>query len=111
MNMKKKNPAHNILGLPLCTIDGEKGVFILRTMILPRDCQSAIMDYLEGRSETLDAVPFYRGGLLLEVFTSKDKSRILARLCEFPPEGFTPISGLEEITAAQLQQLEALSRK
>ena len=71
MNMKKKNPARNIFGLPLCTIDGEKGVFILRTMILPRDCQSAMMDYLEGRSETLDAVPYYRGGLLPEVFTSK----------------------------------------
>ena len=63
-------------------IEGHPGVFRLEEVIVPRSCQDALLSFLKGESDTLDASPSAAGGALVRVFRKPDGT-LLAQFFDY----------------------------
>lgn len=81
------------------------GIFRKEEFILPNECKSEIATFIEGDSEELNIDPFNKGGLLLEVYSSPDKSRLFGQLFNCEDCIFTPQCKLSEISSGKLEAL------
>ena len=86
-------------------IESQEGVFLKKEILLPHECKSQIADYMEGRSAGLDINPFKQGGLLLEWYFKKDRSKQFGQLYDYENSEYTPQSSLSELGEEQIRTL------
>lgn len=87
------------------TIASQKGIFLKKEIILPRECMAQIVDYMEGNSEVLDIDPFNKGGLLLNWYYKKDHSKQFGLLYDFASSETEPQCKLSELNDEKVASL------
>lgn len=86
-------------------INNQKGVFLKKEILLPRECKRQIAEYLEGRSDNLDISPFNMGGLLLELYYKKDHSKQLGQIFDYEGNVYTSQSELSVLDDEHVRTL------
>lgn len=86
-------------------IDSQKGIFRKKEILLPQECREQIKEYIEGNSASLDIDPFKKGGLLLEWYFKKDRTRQFGQLYDYENDVYTPQSKLSELDEKQINTL------
>ena len=86
-------------------IGSQKGVFRKKEILLPQECREQIKDYIEGNAANLNINPFKKGGLLLEWYFTKDRSKQFGQLYDYEGNVFTPQSKLSELGEEQINTL------
>lgn len=81
------------------------GIFKKEEIILPNECKNEIASFIEGVSQDLIISPFYKGGLLLELYYSRDKSRLFGQIFNYESDVYTPQCQLSEIDSDKLSVL------
>ncbi len=98
-----------IFMLPFCKtgyrIASQKGIFLKKDYILPDECKSQIAEFMEGESEVLNINPFKKGGLLLEVYYRKDRSRQFGQIFDYDGFVYTAQSALSELDDERLREI------
>jgi len=64
-------------------LKGIDGIFLKTEYILPNECKKVISSFVEGKTDGLDINPFHQGGLLLELYSKKDKSKMYGQLFNY----------------------------
>lgn len=86
-------------------IASQKGIFLKKDFVLPRECKAQIVDYIEGNSETLDIDPFSKGGMLFEWYYKKDHSKQFGLLYDFASSESEPQCKLSELNDEKIAAL------
>ena len=81
------------------------GMFRKEEFILPSECKSEIASFIEGESEELNIDPFNKGGLLLEIYSSPDKSRMYGQISDYENCVFTSQCKISELSPGKLEAL------
>ena len=95
--------------LPFCRtgyrIESQEGVFLKKDYVLPGECKNQIAEFMEGKSEALNINPFKKGGLLLELYYKKDRSRQFGQIFDYDEFVYTAQSALSEIDDGHLREI------
>ena len=88
-------------------LDGQKGVFRKKDVLMPRECKEDILAFLDGTTETLDLHPRMNGGAVVDIYYRKGEKDAYARYFDYAEF----ISGteypLKEISDRQIRLFEA----
>lgn len=87
-------------------LKGVEGLFTKKDIILPIECKHEIASYIEGKSDTLNIEPFKKGGLLMEIYKSKDGSRLFGQTFSYENCHCSPQCELSEISYDKLERLK-----
>lgn len=87
------------------SIESQKGAFLKKDIMLPRECKGQIADYMEGKASELNINPFRQGGLLMEWYFKKDRSQQFGQLYDYENNRYTPQSKLSELTQEQVDTI------
>jgi len=90
-------------------LDGRKGVFVMKEILLPKENKDEILAFIEGRQDMLDLHPFQPGGALVEVYSRKGDDSMMARYFEYSDFMKGKEYPLHEITARQCAVLESFA--
>ena len=86
-------------------IPGQKEMFLHKDYLLPLECKSDIAAYIEGKSETLDLNPLNNGGLLLEQYYLKNRSKMFVQLFDYSTGIYSAQCELTEVSQEKLESI------
>jgi len=86
-------------------LKGIDGIFLKKEYLLPNECKKDISSFVEGKTDDFDINPFHRGGLLLELYSNKDKSKMYGQLFNYETNVYAPQSALSELNMDKLDIL------
>ncbi|MBQ0086355.1 MAG: hypothetical protein KBS72_01545 [Bacteroidales bacterium] len=86
-------------------IESQDGVFLKKDYVLPGECKNQIAEFMEGKSEALNINPFKKGGLLLELYYKKDRSRQFGQIFDYDGFVYTAQSALSELDDEHLREI------
>ncbi len=90
-------------------LEGQSGVFRLEEILVPRECETQILAFLNGETDELVVNPAVPGGALVRLFRRKSDGTVLAQYfdyaqylagTEYP---FVPVSGQQTSVLRGLQ--------
>lgn len=64
-------------------LDGHKGVFRKKDVLMPRECKEEILAFLDGQSDTLDLHPRMNGGAVVDIYYRKNEAVARARYFDY----------------------------
>ena len=104
-----------VLAAPFCRhgyrLEGRKGLYRLREILLSRENKDEILAYLDGTSDRIDLHPRTQGGALVNVYWRRGESRMLARYFDYADYALGVEYPLREITREQFDALLAAEHK
>lgn len=96
-------------------LDGHKGVFRKKDVLMPRECKEEILAFLDSKSDVLDLHPRMQGGAVVDVYYRKGTGEAYARYfdyaefaagTEYPLHGVAP--GQVKIFESYITKTKAL---
>lgn len=64
-------------------LEGQTGVFRLEEVLVPRECQTQIIAFLNGDTDELSVQPAVHGGALVRLFRRKSDGKVLAQYFDY----------------------------
>ena len=92
-------------------LEGQTGVFRLEEVLVPRECQTQILAFLNGDTDELSVQPAVHGGALVRLFRRKSDGTVLAQYFDYAQH----LAGSEypfvPVSAQQAKAVRALQSK
>ncbi|MDY6325755.1 MAG: hypothetical protein SPL42_01985 [Bacteroidales bacterium] len=92
-------------------LEGQTGVFRLEEVLVPRECQTQIIAFLNGDTDELSVQPAVHGGALVRLFRRKSDGTTLAQYFDYAQY----LAGTEypfvPVSAQQAKAVRALQSK
>lgn len=92
-------------------LEGQTGVFRLEEVLVPRECQTQILAFLNGDTDELSVQPAVHGGALVRLFRRKSDGTTLAQYFDYAQH----LAGSEypfvPVSAQQAKAVRALQSK
>lgn len=92
-------------------LEGQTGVFRLEEVLVPRECQTQIIAFLNGDTDELSVQPAVQGGALVRLFRRKSDGTTLAQYFDYAQH----LAGTEypfvPVSAQQAKAVRALQSK
>lgn len=92
-------------------LEGQTGVFRLEEVLVPRECQTQILAFLNGDTDELSVQPAVQGGALVRLFRRKSDGTTLAQYFDYAQH----LAGTEypfvPVSAQQAKAVRALQSK
>lgn len=92
-------------------LEGQTGVFRLEEVLVPRECQTQILAFLNGDTDELSVQPAVHGGALVRLFRRKSDGKVLAQYFDYAQH----LAGTEypfvPVSAQQAKAVRALQSK
>ena len=92
-------------------LEGQTGVFRLEEVLVPRECQTQIIAFLNGDTDELSVQPAVHGGALVRLFRRKSDGTTLAQYFDYAQH----LAGTEypfvPVSAQQAKAVRALQSK
>lgn len=92
-------------------LEGQSGVFRLEEILVPRECQTQILAFLNGDTDELSVQPAVHGGALVRLFRRKSDGATLAQYFDYAQH----LAGSEypfvPVSAQQTKAVRALQSK
>lgn len=90
-------------------LEGQTGVFRLEEVLVPRECQTQILAFLNGNTDELSVQPAVHGGALVRLFRRKSDGTTLAQYFDYAQHlagteyPFVPVSAQQAKAVLALQ--------
>ena len=88
-------------------LEGRKGVFRKKDVLMPWECKEEILAFLDGSSDVLDLHPTMKGGAIVDIYYQKNEPCAIARYFEYSEFASGTEYTLQEITPDQMKILES----
>lgn len=88
-------------------LEGQKGHFELKEILIPKDNKNEIIDFLDGKTDILELNSWQTGGALVDVYYRKSDGYMMARYFDYADHMNGIEHPLREITTQQLKQLDS----
>lgn len=88
-------------------LDGRKGVFRKKDVLMPRECKEEILAFLDGSSDVLDLHPTMKGGAIVDIYYQKNEPCAIARYFDYSDFASGTEYPFREITPEQMKKLES----
>lgn len=90
-------------------LEGQKGLFRLKEIVLSRDRKADILAYLEGRTDSIDLHSWQTGGALVDVYYRKGEDRQFARYFDYGDFSKGVEYPLHDVSKEQVAMLESFA--
>ena len=88
-------------------LEGRKGVFRKKDILMPRECKDEVLAFLDGSSDELKLHPTMKGGAIVDIYYQKNDPGAIARYFEYSEFASGTEYTLQEITPDQMKILES----
>ncbi|MBQ4434055.1 MAG: hypothetical protein IJK05_08895 [Bacteroidales bacterium] len=88
-------------------LEGRKGVFRKKDVLMPRECKEEILAFLDGSSNVLDLHPTMKGGAIVDIYYQKNEACAIARYFDYSEFASGTEYHFREITPEQMKKLES----
>ena len=88
-------------------LDGQKGIFRQKEVLVSRECKKDIIAFLEGKSEVLEMHPRVQGGALVDIYYKKGSDKAFSRYFDYSDYASGTEYPLCEITIEKMHMLLA----
>lgn len=92
-------------------LEGQSGVFRLEEILVPRECQTQILAFLNGDTDELSVQPAVHGGALVRLFRRKSDGATLAQYFDYAQHLAGTDYPLVPVKEHQIEVLRGLQSK
>lgn len=92
-------------------LEGQSGVFRLEEILVPRECQTQILAFLNGDTDELSIQPAVHGGALVRLFRRKSDGATLAQYFDYAQHLAGTDYPLVPVKEHQIEVLRGLQSK
>jgi len=92
-------------------LEGQSGVFRLEEILVPRECQTQIIAFLNGDTDELSVQPAVHGGALVRLFRRKSDGATLAQYFDYAQHLAGSDYPLVPVKEHQIEVLRGLQSK
>lgn len=92
-------------------LEGRRGVFRKKDVLMPRECKDDILAFLDGSSDVLDLHPTMKGGAVVDIYYQRNVPGAIARYFDYADFSSGTEYPLREISPDRMKVLESFLSK